>query len=132
MFPARPGQHVETLDGGSWEVGPDLELVAWTTTPWTTLANVGLAVSPRLTYRIVANPARPGGQLLFAEGLANPVPQRADSAPAMLRQLATASAAAAASTLLLTDIKQFPPRTTAVSAYGRRTHLRAIRGSPNR
>jgi isoleucyl-tRNA synthetase len=77
LFPARAGQSVATLDGGSFPVGPRLALVAWTTTPWTTLANVGLAVSPELTYRIVAHPAHPGGpgdQLLLAEGLANPVP----------------------------------------------------------
>jgi isoleucyl-tRNA synthetase len=97
LFPARPGQRVETLDGGSWEVGPDLELVAWTTTPWTTLANAGLAVSPRLTYRIVANPVRPGGQLLFAEGLANPVPLRADAGPGGLLDLRQQPALAQAS-----------------------------------
>jgi isoleucyl-tRNA synthetase len=86
LFPARAGQSVETLDGGAWEVGPRLSLVAWTTTPWTTLANAGLAVSPELTYRIVAHPGRPGdpwkpgdpgdpgGYLLLGEGLANPVP----------------------------------------------------------
>jgi isoleucyl-tRNA synthetase len=74
LFPARPGQSVATDGGGAWEVGPDLSFVAWTTTPWTTLANVGLAVSPELTYRIVAHPFLPGRQLLFAEGLANPVP----------------------------------------------------------
>ena len=87
LFPARPGQRVATLDGGSQEVGPELELVAWTTTPWTTLANAGLAVSPRLTYRIVANPAKPGGQLLLAEGLEKPVPLRTDGAPGELLDL---------------------------------------------
>ena len=74
LFPARAGQRLATLDGGGWDVGPGLSLVAWTTTPWTTLANVGLAVSPELTYRIVAWPGKPGRQLLFAEGLAHPVP----------------------------------------------------------
>jgi isoleucyl-tRNA synthetase len=80
LFPARPGQSVVTDGGGAWEVGPDLSFVAWTTTPWTTLANVGLAVSPELTYRIVAHPFLPGRQLLFAEGLANPVPLLAPAA----------------------------------------------------
>lgn len=77
LFPARPGQTVATVEGGTLEVGPDLALVAWTTTPWTTLANVGLAVSPDLTYRVVAHPLAAGRRLLFAEGLANPVPLRA-------------------------------------------------------
>ncbi len=80
LFPARPGQSVATEGGGSWEVGPQLSFVAWTTTPWTTLANVGLAVGPELTYRIVAHPFLPGRQLLFAEGLANPVPLLAPAA----------------------------------------------------
>jgi isoleucyl-tRNA synthetase len=74
LFPARPGQRVATQGGGSREVGPRLALVAWTTTPWTTLANAGLAVSPELTYRIVDHPLEPGRELLFAEGLAQPVP----------------------------------------------------------
>jgi len=80
LFPARPGQSVATADGGVWEVGPELSFVAWTTTPWTTLANVGLAASPDVTYRIVAHPFLPGRQLLFAEGLANPVPLLAPAA----------------------------------------------------
>jgi isoleucyl-tRNA synthetase len=74
LFPARAGQRIATLDGGSREVGPRLALVAWTTTPWTTLSNAGLAVSPALTYRIVAHPFEAGRELLFAEGLAHPVP----------------------------------------------------------
>jgi isoleucyl-tRNA synthetase len=82
LFPARAGQRVATLDGGSWEVGPRLALAAWTTTPWTTLANAGLAVSPALTYRIVAHPFEPGRELLFAEGLAHPVPLAAPAGEA--------------------------------------------------
>src|ERR1700688_3668112 len=74
LFPARPGQSVTAAGGGTLEIGPDLSFVAWTTTPWTTLANAGLAVSPDLTYRVVAHPLLPGRRLLFAEGLANPVP----------------------------------------------------------
>jgi isoleucyl-tRNA synthetase len=77
LFPVRASQRVATLDGGSREVGPRLALVAWTTTPWTTLANAGLAVSPELTYRIVAHPFEDGRELLFAEGLAQPVPLQA-------------------------------------------------------
>jgi isoleucyl-tRNA synthetase len=82
LFPARAGQRVATLEGTTREVGPDLSFVAWTTTPWTTLANAGLAVSPELTYRIVAHPLLPGRELLFAEGLASPVPLAAPAAEA--------------------------------------------------
>jgi isoleucyl-tRNA synthetase len=77
LFPAREGQRLTAIDGSSWEVGPDLEMVAWTTTPWTTLANVGLAVHPDLIYRVVAHPSHPGIHLLFGDDLANPVPAMA-------------------------------------------------------
>ncbi|MDP9121355.1 MAG: isoleucine--tRNA ligase, partial [Acidobacteriota bacterium] len=74
LFPTLPGQQVRTSLGGAWQVGEDLALVAWTTTPWTTLANVGLAVHPDMVYRIVARPDRPGQSLLFGDDLATPVP----------------------------------------------------------
>jgi isoleucyl-tRNA synthetase len=77
LFRARPGQSVATLDdgdGGTWEVGPDLYFVAWTTTPWTTLANVGLAVHPDLDYEVIDFPGRPGQHLLLGADLATPVP----------------------------------------------------------
>src|SRR5262249_19890169 len=80
--PARAGQRTPPRDGGSGEVGPRLALAAWTTPPWTTLANAGLAVSPELTYRIVAHPFAAGRELLFAEGLANPVPLAAPAGEA--------------------------------------------------
>ena len=57
LFHARPGQHLKTVDGGDYEVVDGLELVAWTTTPWTTLANVGLAVHPDLLYKAIESPA---------------------------------------------------------------------------
>jgi isoleucyl-tRNA synthetase len=75
LFVARPGQTVKTLDGG--ELSTDdrrLELVAWTTTPWTTLANVALAVHPELTYKAVEHPGRPDALLLFGEELGTAVP----------------------------------------------------------
>ncbi|MGH9362552.1 MAG: isoleucine--tRNA ligase, partial [Thermoanaerobaculia bacterium] len=74
LFPLRAEQSLRTVDGGTWPAGPHLKLVAWTTTPWTTLANVGLAVHPDLIYVVVEHPGRPGEQLLFAEGLGWPVP----------------------------------------------------------
>jgi isoleucyl-tRNA synthetase len=74
LFRLRPGQAIPTLDGGSYEVGGDVFLVAWTTTPWTTLANVGLAAHPDLTYRAIASPRRAGEVLVLGEDLATPVP----------------------------------------------------------
>ncbi|MEE8277508.1 MAG: class I tRNA ligase family protein, partial [Thermoanaerobaculia bacterium] len=74
LFPARPGQRLKTLDGKRWTVPEGLDLVAWTTTPWTLLGHSGLAVSPGMDYRVVEHPARRGRFLLFAEGLDTPVP----------------------------------------------------------
>jgi isoleucyl-tRNA synthetase len=73
-FPVRQGQEIETVDGARWATPPGFSLLAWTTTPWTLLAHVGLVVHPELTYRVVADPAREGELLLFAEGLEVPVP----------------------------------------------------------
>jgi len=75
LFHARPGQSVQTTTAGEvWEVPGNLYLVAWTTTPWTTLANVGLAVHPDLLYKVVENPAKPGDLVLLGEDLGTAVP----------------------------------------------------------
>ncbi len=74
LFPVEEGQALTTLDGGTWTTGPGLALVAWTTTPWTLLAHVALAVHPDLIYRVVEHPARPGERLLIGDGLETPVP----------------------------------------------------------
>jgi len=74
LFHARPGQRLTTLDGAPWEVPGDLKLVAWTTTPWTTIANVGLAVHPDLVYRAIERPDRPGELLLVGDELGTAVP----------------------------------------------------------
>ena len=76
LFPAREGQHLTTVEGDSWTVANGVHLVAWTTTPWTLLAHVALAVHPQLTYRLVRhpNPERAGTSLLFADDLDKPVP----------------------------------------------------------
>ncbi|HZF13603.1 MAG TPA: isoleucine--tRNA ligase [Thermoanaerobaculia bacterium] len=74
LFRAREGQSVPTVDGGTFELGPDLFFVAWTTTPWTTLANVGLAVHPDLTYKVIDFPGHPGKRLLLGDDLGTPVP----------------------------------------------------------
>ncbi|HEX7181271.1 MAG TPA: isoleucine--tRNA ligase [Thermoanaerobaculia bacterium] len=74
LFAAQPGQTLKTVDGETWEVGSGFRLAAWTTTPWTTLANVGLAVHPDVIYRVIDHPAVPGERILFADELAVPLP----------------------------------------------------------
>ena len=73
-FPVRPDQRLTTAEGEAWTVPADLALVAWTTTPWTLLGHTGLAVHPDLTYRVIAEPERPGGLLLLGEDLETAVP----------------------------------------------------------
>jgi isoleucyl-tRNA synthetase len=74
LFQARPVQTVKTLEGETWLTGERLFLVAWTTTPWTTLANVGLAVHPDLLYKVVEHPGKPGDLVLLGEDLGTAVP----------------------------------------------------------
>jgi|CXWL01.1.fsa_nt_gi isoleucyl-tRNA synthetase len=85
LFPARAGQNVSTLDGAAWTVPAGLQLVAWTTTPWTLLAHVGLTVHPDRVYRVVEHPAEAGKLLLFGDELAGAVPLERD-APGGKRQ----------------------------------------------
>jgi isoleucyl-tRNA synthetase len=75
LFHARPGQSIPTMtEGESWDTGDNFYLVAWTTTPWTTIANVGLAVHPDLTYKLVEHPGKPGDLILLGEDLGTAVP----------------------------------------------------------
>jgi isoleucyl-tRNA synthetase len=75
LFHARPGQSIPTTtEGESWDTGDNFYLVAWTTTPWTTIANVGLAVHPNLTYKLVEHPGKPGDLILLGEDLGTAVP----------------------------------------------------------
>ncbi|MGD2114874.1 MAG: isoleucine--tRNA ligase, partial [Acidobacteriota bacterium] len=74
LFPAREGQTLHPVGGGEWTTPGGLELVAWTTTPWTVLAHVGLTVHPDLVYRVVAHPEDPERFLLFGDDLEQPVP----------------------------------------------------------
>ncbi len=75
LFRVAEKQLIPTIEPGkAWELDGRTSLVAWTTTPWTTLANVALAVNPKLTYRLVEHPAQPGDYLLFGDHLAKPVP----------------------------------------------------------
>lgn len=43
---------------------PSVALLVWTTTPWTLLANMAVAVAPDHTYARVADPDRPGATLI--------------------------------------------------------------------
>ncbi len=45
---------------------PGVALLAWTTTPWTLLANMAAAVGPDIDYVRAADPALPGGELILA------------------------------------------------------------------
>ena len=84
-FPLRPGQTlraIEAVDDGGHAAGAGagfstdrpVDIVAWTTTPWTLLSHAGIAVHPDLTYRAVEDPGDPERLLLIAEGLERPVP----------------------------------------------------------
>ncbi|HEX2163403.1 MAG TPA: isoleucine--tRNA ligase [Thermoanaerobaculia bacterium] len=73
-FPVRPGQKVPTADGGEWESEQGVALVAWTTTPWTLLSHVALAVNPGLIYKLIDDPQQEGRKLVIAEGLGVAVP----------------------------------------------------------
>jgi isoleucyl-tRNA synthetase len=72
-FRARPGQVIETVDGESWDVPQALDLIAWTTTPWTLTGHTGMAVNPYLVYRVVEHPGEDGTLLLFGDELDTPV-----------------------------------------------------------
>jgi isoleucyl-tRNA synthetase len=65
---------LQTIEGETWNVPDRLDLVAWTTTPWTLLGHSGLAVHSELTYKAIAHPSEPGAHLLFAENLETAVP----------------------------------------------------------
>jgi len=73
-FRALEGQRIDTLDGESWEVPAAMDLVAWTTTPWTLTGHTGLAVNPYLVYRVVEHPGENGTLLLFGDDLETAVP----------------------------------------------------------
>jgi isoleucyl-tRNA synthetase len=74
LFPVRSGQTLTTVEGEEWSVPASLNLVAWTTTPWTLTGHSGLAVNPEMVYRVTADPSNADRLLLFAEDLENPVP----------------------------------------------------------
>ncbi len=78
-FPLRPGQTLSALGGeaaggATFSTDRPIDIVAWTTTPWTLLSHAGIAVHPELIYRAVPDPGDPGRLLLIAESLERPVP----------------------------------------------------------
>jgi len=76
-FPLRPGQTLSAIDdddSAAFSTDRPIDIVAWTTTPWTLLSHAGIAVHPELTYRAVADPGDPERLLLIAEDLERPVP----------------------------------------------------------
>ncbi len=52
---------------------PDTSLLAWTTTPWTLLANMAAAVGPDITYVKAADPKAAGSYVIVARELAEKV-----------------------------------------------------------
>jgi isoleucyl-tRNA synthetase len=78
LFPTQAGQKLPLIGGGELVTTGNLNLVAWTTTPWTLLGHTGIAVSAGLVYRIVEDPGTDNRLLLFAEDLENPVPCEVD------------------------------------------------------
>jgi isoleucyl-tRNA synthetase len=74
LFPVRPGQHLRTAEGASFETPAGFHLLAWTTTPWTMPGHAGMAVHPALVYRAVELPDRPGVLALFADAIEAAIP----------------------------------------------------------
>ncbi len=72
LFPLLAGQKIETTTGETFPVENNVYLLAWTTTPWTLLAHVGLAVSPEFTYKAVK--MDDDKIVIFADKLLNEVP----------------------------------------------------------
>ncbi len=78
-FPLRPGQFIPAIDGNgdpadTFCTDRPIDIVAWTTTPWTLLSHAGIAVHPDLIYRAVPDPIDADRLLLIAEDLEQPVP----------------------------------------------------------
>jgi isoleucyl-tRNA synthetase len=74
LFPTRAGQSISDLDGKAWDLGPGVQILAWTTTPWTLLSHAGLAVNPEMVYRLVSHPLDSDTLLLLGDELEKVVP----------------------------------------------------------
>jgi len=77
IFRLHAGMKTQDENGAEVDLS-GVGLVGWTTTPWTTLANAGVAAHPDLLYKLIDNPGKPGERLLIGEGLGTPVPLAAE------------------------------------------------------
>ncbi|HXU31251.1 MAG TPA: isoleucine--tRNA ligase [Thermoanaerobaculia bacterium] len=77
LFRLHAGMKAQDENGAEVDLS-GVGLVGWTTTPWTTLANAGVAAHPDLLYKLIDNPGKPGERLLIGEGLGTPVPLAAE------------------------------------------------------
>src|SRR6185295_8634799 len=59
IFRLRPGSKAQDVEGAEVDLS-GVGLVGWTTTPWTTLANAGVAAHPDLIYKVVEHPGHAG------------------------------------------------------------------------
>ncbi|MEO8502871.1 MAG: isoleucine--tRNA ligase [Acidobacteriota bacterium] len=76
LFRLRSGSRVKTLSGDEIDLS-GAALVGWTTTPWTTLGNAGVAAHPNLEYKVIERPGRVGEpveRLIFGAHLGTSVP----------------------------------------------------------
>ena len=55
------------------EDDPSTSLLVWTTTPWTLLANMAVAVGPELTYATIPDPVLEGRRLVMAQERVEPL-----------------------------------------------------------
>jgi len=67
------------------ELGDDVYLLVWTTTPWTLPSNMAACVHPEHEYVLVESKAKPGRKYVLAKGMANPVEELIDNKPFDLR-----------------------------------------------
>ncbi|MCP4869694.1 MAG: isoleucine--tRNA ligase [Proteobacteria bacterium] len=67
------------------ELGDDVHLLVWTTTPWTLPSNMAACVHPDHEYVMVASKARPGRHYVFAKEIGKPVEELIDNKPFDLR-----------------------------------------------
>ncbi|NQT47232.1 MAG: isoleucine--tRNA ligase [Candidatus Omnitrophica bacterium] len=58
-------------DKGSWDAVKDMHFVIWTTTPWTLISNVAIALHPNLEYVLIRT--KEGGYYLMARDLVTTV-----------------------------------------------------------
>jgi isoleucyl-tRNA synthetase len=72
IFRLKAGQKTKSLLGKEEDLG-GVGLVGWTTTPWTTIANVAVAVHPELEYKLIEFE---GERLIVGKDLGTPLSMR--------------------------------------------------------